>query len=487
MMALLQWLSDLVNRLRRPPQAETTDAVLRSGLAQYRWGSGAIRFTDISAVGRMAPAEIVTEIMKQHSIWDGDAGFRRTVTYLHELVHYLQDLTTGIGHWDFVQRQAAYNELMPAIVSQFDAGPSTAPPDARRFNEMVSDSFFNGWPHADRSWEKQCLADTASGNGWHIEGGDIAELFSMESILETEAVLQTVVTIMRTDMTPKAQAILRDNISIFNPLRMPEKYSGLCQFILHHTMHSLGATDTETFVREIGGTDVDLAKLYHLYVFLIDLACAHPPPRYFEETSLRREDFLPGVRLMRYMYAFQNGLPDDADDPISTERRLNQACGIAYPTVSEVYRMWAAYFIAEPQTPMVKVRAVNATERISSTDAFAKIANGVAVNQIPVVYAVAGLSGTYSLRINEHKWDEGYRHLDDSAGWDAVFLESLKAFYTPRPFRCSVPPSCPVCRQSCLGGFAFPHEVPPDKDCVVHAYLVEESARRAQGKGGGDE
>jgi hypothetical protein len=483
---MFDWLRQSVSwwwdRAAAQNDYQTDEEVLSSGLAHYRWGSATIRFSTLAAVGKRSPAEVVVEVMTRQSTWESDARFRQTVAYLHELVHYFQDLTTGVGNWDFTRRVMAVDRLMPALVPLYDAGDGAAPDEgARTAQEALSKSIFNGWPNVDRTKQLAILTETARTNGWQ-PAEELAPLFTIESIFETEAVLQTLVTLSRGAVAPTAVQILRANSSIVDPLRMPAKYSGLCRFILRHTMHSTGATDSGGLATVLDEGGIGLAHVYHFYIFLIDLCCAHPPEPFFEgHTRLGLDDFLPGVRLMRYMRVLQE-LPDDNQpfDPHRFERRLNEACGFPYPLIDDVYLLWKNYFEEHEADDASKLRGAVAAARVNSKDAFAKIANGVAALGVPINYSIEGQPGTYTLKVNEHRWQQAFPEMQSASYWNAILFECVKAFYLQRSFSCPVAGWCPVRRPACVSGLMFPRDVPRSDQCVVNEYFRVESSLTAQ-------
>src|SRR5262249_30772139 len=85
---------------------------LRSGnIADYKWGSYVTQF-HLAPFGKRTWAEILASIMAGAGIWKTPAELRAYIAFLHEIVHYFQDVTTGVGHWDFVAREHHRAELL---------------------------------------------------------------------------------------------------------------------------------------------------------------------------------------------------------------------------------------------------------------------------------------------------------------------------------------------------------------------------------------
>ena len=408
---------------------DSDEAVLRSGLASYKWGSGTIWFAALSAVQKRSPAETVIDLITQNIDWGSDAEFRRSVAYMHELVHYFQDLTTGIGHWDFVQRDRANQAVLPDLVRRFaNHERSREGLNSSTLRRCLAASIMNGRPTHETKEEKEKLIRTAEEVGW-LPSESVANLFTMQAILEAEAVLQVAVSVARTSVSESAQAVIDRNSSILNPMLMSDEYAALPKFMIQQAMHCIGVDTFSDYLAEMHAQGMGLAHQYHTSIFLIDLSCAYPPPTYFAGSGLQVEEFLPGVRLMRYMHAFEGDLYDPAEfsDDASLEQRLNSACGFDYPLMSEVYRMWKDYFEQDRGHAVARARASNANHRIDCADSFAKIGHGVAALNLPIVYAIDGAKGRFTLNINEHRRNEEFDLLHPQSLWSAVHFECVMA------------------------------------------------------------
>ena len=66
----------------------------------------------------LAPATAKTVIDEVASYAAGALDFetaahgRAVLSFMHELVHYFQDLTTGVGHWDHLVHYRTNSELL---------------------------------------------------------------------------------------------------------------------------------------------------------------------------------------------------------------------------------------------------------------------------------------------------------------------------------------------------------------------------------------
>src|SRR3982750_341618 len=69
--------------------------------ASYEWGSYAIKLSSGLALRKDTVASILAALTNNLARWSDASEFTRYVGILHECTHCLQDLTTGVGLWDF--------------------------------------------------------------------------------------------------------------------------------------------------------------------------------------------------------------------------------------------------------------------------------------------------------------------------------------------------------------------------------------------------
>src|SRR6476659_8349610 len=73
-------------------------------IANYRWSSHLARFGRLAILESKSFAKILAAFSAGFAPWTDDVEFRSIVAMIHEIAHYLQDVTTGIGNWDFLAR-----------------------------------------------------------------------------------------------------------------------------------------------------------------------------------------------------------------------------------------------------------------------------------------------------------------------------------------------------------------------------------------------
>jgi hypothetical protein len=74
-------------------------------LANYPWGSSVIRLSTLAPHHSKSLSEFMAAYLTPRADWINDAGFRAHISFQHELVHYYQDLLTGVGRWGLLVRR----------------------------------------------------------------------------------------------------------------------------------------------------------------------------------------------------------------------------------------------------------------------------------------------------------------------------------------------------------------------------------------------
>jgi hypothetical protein len=284
-------------------------ALWNDGLGHYDWGTSTIWFSPIASVYRMSPIQLFANWAQGHAAWRTDAEFRQTVAVLHELVHYQQDLTTGVGHWDYVQRKSANRWLLSVArtASRIRGLPKSLFTNSDHAKNFFLDAFnkslFNEWP-SQREREQADLREVISKNpAYHP---DAADYISMETILETEAILSVFSYISTLPLSPEQTSTADNNSSIYVPPLMPLKYRRLFNSI-HNSMTDKLALDTdEDFSIFVDAHPNTLTALYDFYLWIVDSCLAYPPPSYFDRTGDDPLMFHPGIKLLHYEASWPN-------------------------------------------------------------------------------------------------------------------------------------------------------------------------------------
>ena len=327
---------------------------LHSGTsATYAWSSHVARFATLTPVERKAIPKFLGSISSGVAVWESAAEFRAFATLVHEVVHYFQDLTTGMGTWDFLKRrenaaqslwflrEAQGQQARGNIRSVRDMF-SLAQDKVKELNSKCVYVPTSDFPPERREKLRQGMSACV---GKEAPAEDVVP-FLVENMLESEAAAVTFSTIRDLRMTDEQWEIARDNGQLWLLGEMPDVYThtiGLLEGIFEHWM----GTPMDELRKEV----VDAFQT--LAVFLIDLCWAHPDPEYFEDTGVDDSQYEPGLKLMRLLVRLQRATSAEAEafqGALWKERDLDKAeallianCGFAYLPVRQVYERWCGY------------------------------------------------------------------------------------------------------------------------------------------------
>jgi len=271
---------------------------------------------------------------------------------MHEIAHYFQDLTTGMGAWDFLQQRSN----VAKCYGYLQAAQSVEIPGVReamilaaqeQMKSLSSECAFV--PIRDYPVEfKQRLQDKIStAIGKRLPEEDMAP-FLVENMLESEAAAVTYSAIRDLGMTDEQWEIAKDSSSLWLLAGMPEPY--------RHTFELIAAI----FERWMGGSMSELREQYgrgvvdffdRLMIFVIDLCWAFPDPDYFRDSGVQRCEYEPGLKLARLLVRlqtmtsteagiFQQALVNDID---KAEELLIAKCGFSYRSARQVYQAWSRF------------------------------------------------------------------------------------------------------------------------------------------------
>src|SRR4051794_40897000 len=70
--------------------------------ANYKWSSSLTWFSALTNPDKRTAIDILAHMSANTAPWKTDLDFRTAISFSHELVHYYQDMLTGVGHWDFI-------------------------------------------------------------------------------------------------------------------------------------------------------------------------------------------------------------------------------------------------------------------------------------------------------------------------------------------------------------------------------------------------
>ncbi|RZT17477.1 hypothetical protein EV649_5023 [Kribbella sp. VKM Ac-2569] len=356
-----------------------------NGIAHYRWGSQMVSLLgSATANGRMVVETLAQEIVGTFR-WTRPRDVRAAISILHELIHLQQDVSTGLGAWDHFQTR----ESMPALVAELrrhitedsplpyrETGEGIVPDD----NDARTDDLLRRI-HQDTIGFRQL-----QGSQWNTPavsaalerclGSEFANAaaqgdFTLRQILEGEAACHVTRFIVDAAVEQQTRSELDASTSLWRIDEMPEVYGVAL-------LEVMVAIANEALTTEL------IVKLYDpamlITPWLLDLAQAHPPPRFVERFDADAAMFDPVVRFLVLTKALNKMSGDDyetmirsiiADDAPEAERMLLQSSNFAYPPTHEIYTEWIAdldeAIAAQPwDMPLLQMRRDAISHRLQS-------------------------------------------------------------------------------------------------------------------------
>ena len=73
--------------------------------ADYEWGTLVPTFRSTARVHEKTLLDTLQSLYYHVGPWKTELEFRRTIAFMHEFVHFGQDLFTGVGCWDYLVQQ----------------------------------------------------------------------------------------------------------------------------------------------------------------------------------------------------------------------------------------------------------------------------------------------------------------------------------------------------------------------------------------------
>ena len=293
-----------------------------NGAGGYDWGSLVCHFY-ATPVKVRSYAEMLASISTGARYLDfagDDVAMQATVSFIHESVHLMQDATTGVGHWDYLQRRNYIPKILasvrflgwytgvrtPFTIDQFsESAPSriigfdgdTSEPFRAEYSRMrdtlesfVRYSIFE--PSSSlHSIRRNALIKFATarslGSLSETEIVEEVRMLEPESILECDAAFQTLSWILRSRWTDEDDETLKEIGDSWKPGSMPDPYRSL--FAAFY-----GSMGFKGIAGEIEPTG--LVELIEVFARVIDICLAHPSPSFLAASNLEYFDFEPGVR-----------------------------------------------------------------------------------------------------------------------------------------------------------------------------------------------
>src|SRR5215204_1566864 len=155
-------------------------------LASYRWGRYHISLSRSSVSERTYLIEAIAALLHGIGRWETAAEFRSFVSLFHETVHYEQDITTGVGHWDYVVRDRFKKDILSDFRFQTYV-ESTAESKLKKrtkLNQFADSSIFNAYGFREENAIRMLSAELRKYPSYQ---NGCEKKFTMNSLLEFDA------------------------------------------------------------------------------------------------------------------------------------------------------------------------------------------------------------------------------------------------------------------------------------------------------------
>lgn len=438
-------------------------------IAEYLWGRHTVVLPPGSQLAGDLFPQVVASVLNDKLLARNDAEFREYVGVVHELTHCLQEVTTGLGMWDLLAREDMVSRVLEKA-RDASYGMDSQPSVEALGREYRGRSIVNtiGWGDDQ---EVPLLQRKLAG----LVTGDVSH-FKVVDLLEADATLSAYQTIRSMKAGVAQLEIRRRNQDVFSPHRSPhaKTYSDIAW----------------SFAPETEEDPVKVQRVFEvLGPILMDLSFAVPPPAYLVSHGLDRDDFHPGVRLVRMLAALHRSGAgaEEMGDIVKDSRRLysfmEEECRVTphmtYPPVAEIYQAWFDTF-TQLSARARHLRGTSAwlaslvEQRLNHEYPVWSRSPAIIVHlQIPFSMhagTVKGLLQLFSFSASE----EGkllYLESKDRRLHEAIshyILGMQPAFCCPRAMR---EDGCPAQTEACFEGIKRLRELPTSNDCLAYKEL----------------
>jgi hypothetical protein len=444
-------------------------------LASYGWGTNLIKLSPESAYANRAYLmKAIAGLAEGMGIWTTESEFLAFVSLAHETAHYQQDLTTGVGHWDYLERKKFRNELLGAFRDYSWLKQESILEQAKqRIRDLAAASLFNAYNQraaralADIKSAMEQFENYASGQeGW----------FTLPRVFELDAIVNVWRSVNALRLTEKGEAIRSRLEAAYNPFHMPSDYSETFTELLGAYLRVLGLTEASS--REEVLRASDSFKL--LIPMWIDISLAYPPPDYFATHPDSHIHFEPGTRLLRMFRHLQKletmpSLASNVDQLVWVDELSRHTAEYDYPSLEDVYSQWIAYIERENQDdPILSWRKNLCRKRLDEPVAFShRRIEDFIPHDLPLWVNSPGQEGDYLYTTQVLMGDEGA-----DLFWSLVAVErdfSLIDLFLKMGggvFRCPLASEglCEAFEPHCRN-IAAVDELPASDKCVIRSGL----------------
>jgi hypothetical protein len=390
-------------------------------------------------------------------------------------VHVGQDISTGLGHSDFLMRRQEMVNLLHEAASYKPNGIPLRPPFGQNnlllLRTRLRQTYYPNDEVPDvRRDDIRALMGKEIGRP--IDDATLFD-FSLQSILECDAAFSVLLTVNQLRSDEEQFAIGKANLDVIDRESLGTVYQRAVDQAQGIAAHHWGIDDN------------DLAIILPLFFgMLVDSALAVPPIAWIRKRDLDPTEFDPAVKYFRLLMAFQQ-LKGEAMDAfvrglrqgtlVQAEAALLGAAKFAYPSSEEIYRAWI-----DVLGPMSEESAVAKIRRDACQF---RLDNGVLTDRrdIDLLFGMQAPVMFFHTGRGFFKTDWGARVLDRDSEVsfvvelidDLLLVELCDFIYRVGEFRCPHARAniCPSVRDECSAGFTTFEQFPEGEGCRARDLL----------------
>ena len=311
-------------------------------VASYEWGSYCIRLLKTLDADKDVVPELLASLAQRAANWSDAREFERTVAILHEAVHCLQDLVTGVGLWDYLLAE----ERWPEVVVELRRNSRTTPFGARVAPGRAPR--YQAWQ--DESFVPQSRA-AAARRAAHLRSRVAIVpkirltdqgVYAIERLLEADAVMQVHLVFESLRKGASQVAAMDGKLAVWSAPHMAACYQGV-----YYDLIEVCRSWAEADGVPLSGDLIRTAML--LTVLLIDISLAHPSPSFVAASGLALDDYDPGLKFLFLLaslweldLAATGALAQalQARDVERAEAILLAGCALPYAASRDIYADW---------------------------------------------------------------------------------------------------------------------------------------------------
>ncbi|HKS26428.1 MAG TPA: hypothetical protein VJS44_01350 [Pyrinomonadaceae bacterium] len=460
-------------------------------VASYRWGSLLATYSPFAPVDTRTLPETIASFAAGVAAWKSNPEFRENISFIHECVHYLQDMLTGVGHWDYtVRRKSMRGVLGDAMLLTW--APQSRPPftnesardeympteilsEALETRESALDSFlFVPSPNLSASRMKDISGALAAAAGVkEVPQSDVEPLL-VDSLLESEAMVTAWLQVSWLKMSDEQWEIAEQNRTLFNPLHMSSKYVDTF-YNFYGSLSPAEGGETNTFVK----------LMLRLFPFFVDLSCAHPSERLLEQTSSSKMDYYPGLKFARLIRSFLKFTPAEDEkfyqaiyekDVWKAEDYLLQHCEFPYMASRQIYEDWSELFTEMAKADdnrILRIRQQCSQFRLSDPSAcVTKTLSFPVFNKVPIYYLLPTGIQSYGFSYDHIDPEEKAIYFADLMQYNRD-LALIDYYFDTGQFICPFAEAnvCDAITNACRTGITEPNQFPQRDACLVRHSL----------------